>query len=159
MKSLIIGSCLVFGCLVLFGCSNDPSQPSRHLSLFNPKTATIGPSEIVLCIDVSDSISSSELSDVVTGLSTCLSDPNAIPQNGMVSITAVVYADSIASLFSNPVPITSQSLTGTILPALTGLLQNRKVPTNGFDLSGALQEAGTILGGAQVSDRQVLIVS
>ncbi len=120
-------------------------------------SVNIGPSEIVFCLDVSDSISASELESVVNGLGGCVSEPALIPQDSRVTLSVVVYADTIATVLDRTL-VTPENLQNIILPALQGLLSNRVVAGGGFDLSGALEKALTILGQASVSDRHVLVV-
>lgn len=140
------------------GCSSEqdlvPTAPAK--TSFTP-TKIIGPAEIVLCLDVSDSISSDELAEMVSALGGCLSDPDLVPQDGNVSVAALVYADTVAAAIATPVPVTEQSLQDVILPALEGLLSDRLVATQGYDLSGALDAALAILEASSISDRQVLI--
>lgn len=120
--------------------------------------AVIGPSEIVLCVDVSDSISMDELTSMVDALSNCLSDAALIPQDGLVSIAALVYGDTVGPLLADPVPVTADNLVNVILPALQGLLSDRIVGGGGADLSGALAAAAAILEVAAVTDRHVLVM-
>jgi hypothetical protein len=141
------------------GCSSEQDfSPTAPLSLTYSTTKIIGPTEIVLCLDVSDSISSDELQEMVSALGNCLSDPDLVPQNGNVTVAALVYADTVAAALATPVPVTSQNLEEVILPALQGLLDDRLVATNGFDLSGAFDAALGILESSTVSDRQVLVM-
>jgi hypothetical protein len=144
------------------GCSKDQSvNPQRDVRTGPARlgllSSTIGPSEIVFCIDVSDSISADELSSIVDGLGGCLSNQTLIPQNGAVTVALTVYADTTAVVLG-PTAVTGPSLQNTILPALQGLLTNRVVAVGRFDLSGALTNASTILSGASAPDRQVLVV-
>ncbi len=145
----------------LMGCSGDQAVDPRQggnagARLLSP-AAVIGPSEMVLCVDVSDSVSATELESVVSGLGGCLSDPALIPADGAVTVAIVVYADTVATVLERT-PVTPGNLQNTVLPALQGLLTNRVVPTNGFDLSGALETALAVLASATVSDRHVLVV-
>jgi hypothetical protein len=145
----------------LAGCSGDqavdPRQDATARGRLDALSATIGPSEIVFCVDVSDSISAGELESVVNGLGGCLSDPTLIPPDGRVTIALVVYADTVAAVLDRTL-VTPENLQNVILPAMQGLLGNRVVAAGGFDLSGALEAALTILGSASVSDRHVLVV-
>ena len=145
----------------MIGCSDDqvvdPRQGGNAGARLLSPAAVIGPSEMVLCVDVSDSVSAGELESVVSGLGGCLSDPTLIPTDGAVTVAIVVYADTAATVLGRT-PVTPGNLQNSMLPALQGLLANRVVPTNGFDLSGALEEALAILGSATVSDRHVLVV-
>jgi len=141
----------------MVGCSEDEQSPFSPRISLTPNSWSRGPSEIVLAIDVSDSISTEELDEVITDLGSCLSNPDLLPQDGMFLLGAVVYGDSTATIL-DPVAVTGQSLSETILPALNGLTSDRVVPTGGADLSGALADAGGLLSGASVSDRHVLVV-
>lgn len=145
----------------LAGCSDDPGV-APHETVVTPGTLgplsrDIGPSEIVFCLDVSDSVSAGELESVVGGLAGCVAEPDLIPQDGRVAVAIVVYADTTAAIL-NATPVTPENLQNAILPAIHGLLANRVVAGGGFDLSGAPEEALVILGSASVSDRHVLIV-
>lgn len=153
----------VFLALAMFaGCSEDkivnptPSGGAPRGAL-GASSAAIGPSEIVLCVDVSDSISAAELETVVNGLGACLSDQALIPQDGRVTVIIEVYGDTTATVLART-PVTPDNLQNAVLPALQGLLVDRVVAGGGFDLSGALTEALAILAGAASPDRHVLIV-
>jgi hypothetical protein len=145
----------------VIGCSGDqavdPRQDGKAGARLLSPSVVIGPSELVLCVDVSDSVSAGELESVVSALGGCLSNQSLIPQDGMVTVAIVVYADTVATVLDRT-PVTSGNLENAILPTLQGLLTNRVVPTSGFDLSGALEKALAILGSATVSDRHVLVV-
>jgi len=119
--------------------------------------ADVGPSEIVFALDVSDTVSSDELQSMVDALGSCLSDPSLIPQSGTITVSTLVYGDSVA-LITIPTAVTSSSLQNTILPALNGLLTDRVVGGAGADLTGALSAADTILAKSSVSDRHVLVM-
>lgn len=160
-KSLFV-LLLAAAALALVGCSDDHGvspQPKTDgtYGRLGVSSATIGPSEIVLCMDVSDSISAGELESMVNGLGGCLSDQSLIPTDGTVSVALVVYGDTIATVLDRTT-VTPDNLTNVILPALQGLLADRVVAGGGFDLSGALDEALAILGAASVLDKHVLIV-
>ena len=161
-RSLLVLLVAAMAIAALTGCSGDQAVDPRHNGditggRLGASTATIGPSEIVFCVDVSDSISAGELESVVNGLGGCLSDETLIPPDGRVTVALVVYADTTAAVL-NRTPVTPENLQNVILPAMQGLLGDRVVATGGFDLSGALEEALTILGSASVSDRHVLVV-
>jgi hypothetical protein len=160
---LVIITTIAIGALI--GCSDDRATAPRpdtgitqrgHERL-SGSSASIGPSEIVFCIDVSDSISATELESVVSGLGGCLSDQALIPADGRVTIVLTVYGDTIATVLG-ATSVTPDNLQNAILPALQGLLGNRMVAGGGFDLSGALENARTVLDQASVLDRHVLIV-
>jgi len=144
--------------LGFMGCAENEDSPLFPSFSLSPSSWSRGPSEIVLAIDVSDSISAGELDEVISDLESCLSNPDLLPQDGTFLLGAVIYGDSAAALLDPAVAVTSQSLDETILPALNGLLTDRIVPTDGADLAGALGEAGGILSAATVSDRHVLVV-
>ena len=119
--------------------------------------ADVGPSAIVLSVDVSDSISADELSSMVSALGNSLSDPALIPQDGRITVATLVYGDTVA-VITNPTPVTEQSLKDVILPDLDSLLTDRVVSGAGADLAGALAAADTILQAATVNDRHVFIL-
>jgi hypothetical protein len=141
------------------GCSDENATAPSDMaaSQFSSLAQTIGPSEIVLCVDVSDSVSTVELQTVVGALETCLANPELIPQAGRVSIGLLVYGDTIATVLAPPVRVTATSLQDDILPVLAGLLEERPVAGDGFDLAGALNEAQAILAASSVQDQHVLI--
>jgi hypothetical protein len=142
----------------LIGCSGDQAvDPRPHGARVLSPSVVIGPSELVLCVDVSDSVSAGELESVVSALGGCLTDQTLVPPDGAVTVAIVVYADTVATVLDRT-PATPDNVQNIVLPALQGLLTNRVVPTSGFDLSGALEKALAILGSATVSDRHVLVV-
>ena len=161
-KSLLVLLVATMAIAALAGCSDDqgvnprPENRTTHGKL-SASSATIGPSEIVFCLDVSDSISTGELESMVNGLGACLLDQALIPQDGRMTVVLMVYADTIATVLDRT-PVTPDNLQNAILPALQGLLSNRVVAGGGFDLSGALEEALTILSGASSPDKHVLVV-
>lgn len=145
--------------LVAAACSdNQTTAPPRSMGNLSLRAKSIGPSEIVLCVDVSDSTSADELQAMTAALQGCLSDPTLVPQDGNVSVGLIVYADTIASVVAPAVVVTATSLEEVLTPALTGLTSDRLVAGGGFDLSGALDQAGSLLAASSMSDRQVLIV-
>ncbi len=160
-KSLFVIVAATLAIAAVAGCSDDQllapaRQADRSWGNMIASTAEIGPSEIVFCIDVSDSISAAELESVVNGLDGCLSDQSLIPQDGRVTVVLMVYGDTSATALG-ATPVTADNLQNVILPALQGLLGDRIVAGGGFDLSGALENALAILNSAAVSDRHVLI--
>jgi hypothetical protein len=130
----------------LGGCSDQAVSPTEDGPLtasgLTVSIAEVGPSEIVLALDVSDSISSDELQAMVNALGSCLSDPSLIPQDGTINVASVVYGDSVA-VITDPTPVTSASLQNTIMPDLNGLLTDRVAGGAGADLTGALSAADT----------------
>lgn len=155
--------CVVLYVLVvlaaLAGCSQDEalSPITPDLNPYAMRTAMIGPSEIVVCMDVSDSMSTAELEQVVNAVTGCLSDPDLIPQDGTIAVATVVYGDTIATIFGRT-PVTGDNLLNVIQPALTGLLNDRIVNGSAFDLSGALDAGRAILEAGSVLDRHALII-
>jgi hypothetical protein len=119
--------------------------------------ADVGPSAIVLSVDVSDSISADELQAMVSALGSCLSDPSLIPQDGSITVATLVYGDTVAPVTA-PTPVTAQSLKDIILPGLDSLLTDRIVSGAGADMAGALAAADTLLQAATVNDRHVFIM-
>ncbi len=159
----IILSLAVVALLVFAGCSDEQGSPTAppHATtgVLSFTGKTIGPSEIVLCLDVSDSISTDALQAMVGALEVCLADPSLIPQDGRVGIAAVVYGDTTANVLDPPVPVTAESLQNTIVPALRDLLNDRLVPTAGFDLAGGLDASATLLEPSTLSDLHVLVMA
>jgi len=146
--------------LAVMGCSqNEESSPvALKLDFASSLAKAVGPSEIVLCLDVSDSVSSEELTEVVNAATACLGNPDLIPQNGMVAVGALVYGDTIGVLYEGLVPVTADNLTNIINPALAGLLTDRLVPTNGVELAGALMGALALMTDQQTQDQHILLI-
>ena len=153
---------LLLGIILLgvMGCSQDEesSPASLEMNFKTSLTKAIGPSEIVLCLDVSDSVSNEELKDVVESVGACINNPDLIPQGGVVALGALVYGDTIGMVLDGLVPVTPENLKDIINPALNALLTDRMVPTTGVDLSGALNGALTVLSGQNVLDQHILLV-
>ncbi|MCK5618681.1 MAG: hypothetical protein KAJ17_04740, partial [Candidatus Krumholzibacteria bacterium] len=123
----------------LAACSDQGVSPTGE-NPFAPSgmlvsIADVGPSAIVLSVDVSDSISADELSSMVSALGNSLSDPALIPQDGRITVATLVYGDTVA-VITNPTPVTAQSLKDVILPDLDSLLTDRVVSGAGADLAG-----------------------
>jgi len=144
------------------GCSEDNllNGPSGSYPSGMPLSAPfsiVGPSDVVMCIDVSDSISADELSAAIGALGGSLSDPDLVPQDGVIAVAAIVYGDTTETLYGLT-PVTADNLANIILPGLQGLLTDRIVGGAGFDLSGALTKAGAILNASGSPDDHVLIM-
>lgn len=153
---LLLGLVLV----AVIGCSSDQetSPVAVKMDFGSGIFKSMGPSEIVLCLDVSDSVSADELADVVASVTACLGNPDLIPQDGMIAVGALVYGDTTAAILQGLVPVTADNLTNVINPALEGLLTDRVVPTTGVDLAGALSGALDILAAKAVKDQHLLLV-
>ncbi len=153
---------LLLGIILLgvVGCSTeDSSTPvSLKMNFSSSLTKAIGPSEIVLCLDVSDSVSNEELTDVLNSVGACINNPELIPQDGMVALGALVYGDTIGMVLDGLVPVTPENLQNIINPALTALLTDRLVPTNGVDLAGALYGALAVMSAKTTQDQHILLV-
>jgi hypothetical protein len=85
------------------GCSEDSflgGQQETYTSGMPSSEAfsIVGPTEIVMCIDVSDSVSASELQMTVNALKGTLSDPAIVPQDGNVTLSARSLYRSIPRL-------------------------------------------------------------
>lgn len=146
--------------LAISGCSDDRLSGPTGMApaTVGPlATSSIGPTDIVMAIDVSDSISAGELESVVSSLGGCLSDPGLVPQDGSIAVSAVVYGDTVVPILERT-PVTAASLSATVIPALDSLLTDRMAGGAGALLSAALDSAGTILAVSPVMDRQVLVV-
>jgi len=157
---LLISAALAI--VMIAGCSQQdlftPSSGTGPTSMpMSESFSIIGPSEIVMCIDVSDSISDDELTAMVNALDASLSNPSQIPQNGQVTVSALVYGDTIAVAFG-PTSVTSDNLTNIIVPSLQKLLNDRLVGGSGADLSWALSYAGAMLNTSAVTDKQILVM-
>lgn len=146
--------------LAMVGCSQDQesSPVALKMNFGSSLTKSMGPSEIVLCLDVSDSVSAEELLDVVNSVTACLGNAELIPQDGTISFGALVYGDTTATILAGLVPVTAENLTNVINPALAGLLTDRVVPTTGVDLAGALTGALGVLSAKAVEDQHILLI-
>ncbi len=149
---------LAIALFAFVGCALDeqssPVSPKVDFTASFGKS--IGPSEIVFCLDVSDTVSSADLSAVIAGLSACLNNPELVPQVGNLAVGAVVYGDTIATILPLT-SVTAESLAATIIPALEGLNTDRVVATDGVALSEALRGALGLFSGGGVQDKHILI--
>jgi len=157
-KILLLAGVLAVAALV--GCSGDDGvAPRMDGGLLAPTSGkSIGPSQIVLCFDVSDSVDAAELQTLVDAAGAALSDPDLVPQDGMISVGALVYGDTVGAILDTLVAVTGESLEGVIGPALEGLLTDRIVGGEGVDLAGALTAAGDLMTPMALSDRHVLVL-
>ena len=139
--------------------SSNPTSPgSTGLRYAAPVTdAIIGPSEIVLALDVSDSIGSDELSMEIMGLKACLQNTALFPADGSVAVAMLVYGDTTAAPVSQFTAVTPQNYSDIFEPVLDSLMVDRLVPTTGADLTGVLNLAGSIIATGSASDQQVLL--
>jgi len=148
--------------VALVGCSGDDgttlTSPASLGDQSRSSVKSIGPSEIVLCLDVSDGVAQEELQAVVAALTAGLADPELIPQDGTIAVAALVYGDTSAAALDTFAAVTPASLDGAIEPALEGLLTDRLVTTATADLAAALTAALPYLDPGSVADRHVLIV-
>jgi hypothetical protein len=154
---LLLGIILV----AVVGCSQQEDSTPVGIEMDFASSlgkVVIGPSEIALCLDVSDSVSGDELSGVVDAVTACLGNPDLIPQDGMVAVGSVVYGDTIAHLWDGLVPVTAENLTNVINPALAGLLTDRIVPTNGVDLAAAIKGGLSLLSASEPKDQHILMI-
>ena len=104
--------------IMIAGCSQEelltPSSMTGPSGMpASEMFSMVGPSEIVMCIDVSDSISADELTAVVVALKGTLSNLAIVPQNGQVAVSAIVYGDTLA-VSVPPTPVTADNLTNII---------------------------------------------
>jgi len=163
MKRLaILLAAVLTGAMIIASCSQDDllipsSGTTPSVGQLGAPMSIVGPSEIVVCVDVSDSISSDELTSMIEALSGSLSDPDIIPPDGHVGVSAIVYGDTIAEIFP-PTPVTPDNLSNVMIPALQGLLSDRLAGGTGADLSWALLYAGAVLDVSAATDRHVLIM-
>jgi hypothetical protein len=144
---------------VVVGCSSDqPTEPARHHVVLSKTDAVIGPSRVVIALDVSDSVSNNELNALVVAVKTVLGDGTLVPQDGSIAVGALVYGDTIAAPFDGLVPVTAENLDNVILPALSGLTTDRLVGGSVADVARAMEAAGSLLPPGPVMDRHVLVV-
>ncbi len=115
--------------------------------------------EIVLTLDVSGSISNSELQLEIDGLKACLNDTSTVLHNGTVAVGIVVYGDTAANLVGLT-PVTADSLTNVLEPALDGLLTDRIVSPNATNIGEGLMTAREMLtgGGSTTNNDSILLV-
>lgn len=102
--------------------------------------------EIVLCLDVSGSISGAELSQEIDGLKTCLT--NEIPGDGSYAVAIVVYGATAADALPTLTPVNAANLANVINPVLDNLLNDRIVSTGSTNIGQGLINARSILSGA-----------
>ena len=148
--------------MVVAGCSDDtilspPGGPSPSGGFSNLAFSEVGPSHVAMCIDVSDSMSADELSALVAALRKPFLNPGLVRWNGLISVSAFVYGDTVATLLE-PTPVNDVTVTDSILPALQSLLTDRIVGGSGFDLPGALEVARATVMAASIPDRHLLIL-
>jgi hypothetical protein len=156
--SLILAALAV---LVLAGCSGDQDGSVTRASVpaAQPAAKSIGPSELVLCLDVSDDVSAADLEAVLAALAAKLGDADLVPADGSIAVAAFVYGDTAAAVLGALVPVTPSGLDDTILPALDALNDDRLVATGAADLGAALAASLPLLDPGSVLDRHVLILA
>jgi hypothetical protein len=144
------------------GCSNDEGDSPMNQGSFvvgmDAAPINIGPSDIIFCVDVSDTVSAEELKSIVNALGASLADANLIPQDGSMLIGAYVYGDTVAAIIAPGTAVDPANLKDVIGPALNGLLTDRVVGGAGADLAGAMGLARVALGAAKNFDRHVLLM-
>jgi hypothetical protein len=159
-RSTVILLSAVLALAALVGCSGDdimsPNADDGRSKFSGVKA--IGPSRIILCFDVSDTVSDAELQAVVDAVGAGLSNADLVPQDGSIGISAMVYADTIGAVFDTLIAVTPEALENVIVPALQGLVADRLVGGPGADLAGALDEAQLVLASSGIMDRHVLIM-
>jgi hypothetical protein len=164
MKSLRIAFLLsAIGAIALMGCGQEGTtgpntsfrSSARTPSNFEKVSLN---TELVFCVDVSDSTSASELAVLVNGLLACASDDQLIPTGGSVSLGLVAYGDTSVSVLTALVPVTAETLTNEIDPAFEGLLADRLVGGSEADLSSALGSALDLLGDSGLANRHIVVV-
>jgi hypothetical protein len=143
----------------LSGCSSDQSAaPTRSGATLWSVSKNLGPSEIVLALDVSDAVSAADLAAMITAAEAALTDDDLVPDDGSIAVAAVVYGDTIAVPFAGLVAVTPDNLQNVILPALAGLNTDRLVTGATADLAGAMEAAGIALAGGSVADQHLLVM-
>jgi hypothetical protein len=159
-RSQILLLAAVLAVAALVGCSGDNGvAPRMDLAAgYSSGIKSVGPSQIVFCFDVSDSVSDAELSSVVAAAGACLSDPDLVPRDGMIGIGALAYGDTVGSVLDTLVALNTESLQDVILPAIEGLLTDRLVGGTGVDLNGAMNAAEALMTPVSVADRHVLVM-
>lgn len=160
-KSLKILLPAALALALLAGCSGD----DHSSAVTSPGTAglwtsnkSIGPSELVLALDVSDAVAAADLQAMVDAAGAALADGALVPADGSIAVAAVVYGDTIAWPFAGLVPVTPANLANVILPALAGLVDDRLVTGAGADLAGAMAAAGLTLASGMVGDQHLLVM-
>lgn len=159
-RSQVLLLAAVLALAALVGCSGENGvAPSMDPATgFSSGIKSVGPSRIVFCFDVSDSVSDAELTDVVDAAGACLADPDLVPQDGMIGIGALAYGDTVGSVLDTLIALTPESLQDVILPALESLKTDRLVGGAGVDLDGALNAAEALMTPMTVADRHVLVM-
>lgn len=100
-------------------------------------------SEIVLCLDVSQSISQAELDLEKAGLLDCLNNTAIIPHDGTVAVGIVTYGH-IAWNVLGLTPVTDANITNIFQPALAAVTRDPVAQTN---ITAGLNLAQTMLTG------------
>jgi hypothetical protein len=150
--------------LVFAGCfsPDTPTQTSRTTGTGTPmigaQVGAVVTTEMVLCLDVSGSISSSELQIEINGLKACLRDQVVVPQDGSVAVGIVVYGRTAAKALAALTPITAANLTNVIEPVLNNLLSNRLVNTGATNINDGLIKSREILATGTTSNEFILLV-
>ncbi len=159
-KAILILWGIALALAVIAGCSTDQTTaPPRSDPAYRAKAdRVVGPSKIVLAIDVSSFVSADDLTALVGAAKSALSNGDLVPDDGSISVAAIVYGDTIASAFPGFVAVTSENLTNVILPGLTGLETDRLVTGTKAGLARAMDAARDLLAPALVSDRHLLVL-
>jgi hypothetical protein len=163
MRLSLVFAAVVFAALA--GCSGEDALSPDSTGFNGVSTRafnelkTIGPSELVVGIDVSDSITHESLKGIVDGLAECMADPMLFPTDGSVSMSVLAYGDTLAVVVEDLTPVTEQTVKDVFAPALAALADDRLVTGNTAVLSGFLDAAGTTLATGKTTDLQVLIFS
>ncbi|MFO7610749.1 MAG: hypothetical protein R6X35_16435 [Candidatus Krumholzibacteriia bacterium] len=161
-KSTLILVPAVLALALLAGCSGDDhssavTSPGGTAGLWTANKS-IGPSELVLVLDVSDAVAAADLQAMVDAAGAALADGALVPADGSIAVGAVVYGDTIAWPFAGLVAVTPANLDDVILPALAGLVDDRLVAGAGADLAGAMNAAGLALASGMVADQHLLVM-
>jgi hypothetical protein len=154
--------------LVFTGCFRSPQGPElptaeqAKMLATGPHASPAGPAvvstEIVLCLDVSGSISQAELQLEIDGLKAGLNDLSIVPQDGSVAVAIVVYGATANNLVPALTPLTATSLTNTLEPALDGLMINRTVQTWATNTGQGVINSRNILAGGVSSNKYIVLV-
>lgn len=158
-KHLLTALLAALAVAALAGCSGDNgAAPQGGGRLSTPQNKTMGPSEIVLALDVSDAVTAENLSAMLAATTAALSNQALVPADGSMAVAAFVYGDTVAAPFAGLVTVTPENLQNVILPGLNGLTADRLVGGAQADLANALAGAGLLLAGGAANDQHVMVI-
>ena len=117
-------------------------------------TASAIPIELGLAIDGSGSIGFSTFQAQQNIYADVLSDPNIVPQDGSVAIAALVFSNTVTTLFEATI------IDSTTIGGVADAIRNAGYPGGGTNIGIGIDELTSEIFGNDIdSDRQVIDVS